>query len=126
MSSGKHSPLIALPDIKQLQPSPRVILLFLIGALAAGTVIIGLFFFSITAFTLYSQASGRIYPGVSTAGLDLGWMQIDQAAVLIHRRWALEQNITVTDGVHQLVISPGDLGIMVDALATADTAWHAG
>ena len=104
----------------------RSFLLVLMGSfIACAVLIVLLFFFLVSGYT-FIIFSGLILPGVSTAGVDLSLVTSDRAAIEIHKRWSLEPSITVSDGIHEFELSPGDLGINVNALETANKAYNYG
>jgi LysM repeat protein len=71
----------------------------------------------------YYQISQRVVPGVYSGSVRLGGLTVDQAAIRIHTDWNLMRKITVTDGFHTWQVAPGDLGLDVDPVATAQQAY---
>lgn len=110
----------------EIANNTRPFLLFIIGALLAGAVVI----FSIIGFVLagyfYFQISGRILPNIHAADIDLGMMTKQDAAVELHKRWALDQHINITDGATEISLLPHELGLYVDSLRTAEAAYQHG
>jgi LysM repeat protein len=76
--------------------------------------------------TAYFRAYGPVAPGVRSAGIDLGGMTVEQAALVLHQTWNLEHSIRVTEGKHSWAISPSELGIELDVLAAAQAAHRIG
>lgn len=72
--------------------------------------------------------SDKIYPGVSVAGVPLGGLTVDEATSAI--KDALTPypgpNVTLRFGEHRWLLSPDDLGVTVDASATAAQAFAVG
>ncbi|MGW8250941.1 MAG: peptidoglycan binding domain-containing protein, partial [Anaerolineales bacterium] len=72
---------------------------------------------------VYYQMSGRIAPGVRVGDTQLGWMTIEQAATALHGDWNLEPRLEVSDGFQSWMLSPADLGLELDAIQTAHSAF---
>ena len=68
-------------------------------------------------------ASGRILPGVSVAGIALGTLTLEDASAELQNRWA---QITVRDGNRLWQVTPTQLGLTLDAEATALAAQRYG
>ena len=68
-------------------------------------------------------ASGRILPGVSVAGISLGNMSLDDATAQLESSWS---SITVRDGSRTWQAQPAQLGMTLDAQATALAAQRRG
>lgn len=67
--------------------------------------------------------SGNILPGVSAAGVPLGGKSVNDAAAALVAHW---QNVHVRDGERVWQIPAGQLGILIDAQATAQNAQRYG
>lgn len=80
----------------------------------------------VPALYAYYQFSGRIAPGVSAGGVDLSGMTVMKARLTIEKAWGVEARILVTNGVQSQLITPAELGIQVDAAATAQRAHEVG
>jgi LysM repeat protein len=65
--------------------------------------------------------SGRVLPGVSSAGVDLGNMSEEQAAQALAENWN-SRGLTLRDGDRMWAVSPDEIGVTIDAAATAHTA----
>lgn len=88
----------------------------------SGAGILTLLFGLILAFglvLLITLSSGRILPGVRVAGLNLGNLSVEDATGQIAAEFGA---ITVRDGDRNWRIASADLGISVDAAATAANA----
>jgi lipoprotein-anchoring transpeptidase ErfK/SrfK len=67
--------------------------------------------------------SGRILPGVSALGASLGGMSRDQAADMLAGQWT---SIPVRVGDKTFTVNPAQIGLALDAAATAANAAEAG
>jgi vancomycin resistance protein YoaR len=113
------------PSLSKVKPGARVPW-WLVFAFALGTALIvvlsGLVLFEII-FSI------RVLPGVSVWGIDLSGQTIDQAAQTIDARLAAQFNATpieLTDAGQVFNVTPIDLGLRLDARATAQAALNAG
>jgi lipoprotein-anchoring transpeptidase ErfK/SrfK len=83
-----------------------------------------------TAYYVYYQAYGLITPGVHALGLDLGGLPVSRAAAKLDRAWNVDRKIEMgritSDGVQSWLVAPPEVGIRVDALATAQAAYRVG
>jgi vancomycin resistance protein YoaR len=72
--------------------------------------------------------TGRIFPGVSLAGIDLSGMKPADAAVKISQAWNYPQRGTILlrDGAHTWAARPVELGLSMDYAAAALSAYHCG
>ena len=72
--------------------------------------------------------AGRIYPGVSAAGVDLGGLNPQQAAQRLSQEWTYpnQGRVALTYNDRVWVLSPAQLGLGLDAQATAQQAFDAG
>ncbi|MBI5670692.1 MAG: L,D-transpeptidase family protein [Chloroflexi bacterium] len=87
--------------------------------------LVALVFMSCAAVTLglglvYTEG---ILPGVSAGGIALGGLSQAEAAAALRDRW---QTITLRDGSRAWSVNPADLGITLDARATAKAAYEQG
>ena len=102
---------------------PKQILASLIGGLAlfAGIVLM---------WTIIYQLSfaGRIFPGVSVAGVDLSGLSRGEAALKLSQTlsYASTGKILFRDGEKVWVASPVELGMVFDPTASADAAYAHG
>lgn len=83
----------------------------------------------LTSLTLYSAAhAGKIYPGVSLAGIQLGGLTPAEASDLLARNLLYPQTgkIVFEDGQQIWVASPAELGLSLDFQSNAQTAYEFG
>jgi vancomycin resistance protein YoaR len=75
-----------------------------------------------------SAYNGRIYPGVSVAGLDLSGLTAEEAARQLMGGLPYPQNgnITFTDGQQSWEASPSQLGLSIDLVGTLSQAFRIG
>ncbi len=99
----------------------------LVAALISGVV---LFFIVIVASTLGYQLlyAGRIFPGVSVAGVDLSGLTPSDAAVKLNQTlsYPLGGKLLFRDGEKAWVASPAELGMVFDPSSSAVTAYSLG
>jgi vancomycin resistance protein YoaR len=99
----------------------------MILALAGGVI---LFFSAILAWTLGYQLiyAGRIFPGVSVAGVDLSGLAPNDAAVKLSQTlsYPMTGKILFRDGEQVWVASPLELGMAFDPSASAQAAYRLG
>jgi lipoprotein-anchoring transpeptidase ErfK/SrfK len=72
---------------------------------------------------VYYQMTGRIAPGVRVGESRLSWMTVEDAAVLLQKDWNMGRRLVVSDGLQSWSISTADLGLSVNAIQTARTAF---
>lgn len=108
-----------LPSRPPVKRSRRDALLYLAIGLVALVVM------SCAAVTLGIGLvyTGGILPGVSAGGIALGGLSQPEAATALQTRW---QMITLRDGERAWSVNPADLGIALDARATAKAAYEQG
>ena len=98
-----------------------------IAALVSGAT---LFLGILLAWTLGYQLvyAGRIFPGVSVAGIDLSGLTRDEAAVKLSQTlsYPLTGKILFRDGEKVWVASPAELGMVFDPSSSASTAYQLG
>lgn len=109
---------------KEVQPSPLLqITLVLVGG-------VGLFVILCLALAAgYGFVhAGRIYPGVWMGGIDLGGLTLEQATAELAGRLTFPETgkIVFRDGQEVWVVSPADLGLRLDAQASAQMAYELG
>src|SRR6266540_1678611 len=99
----------------------------IVAALVSGVV---LFLALILAWTLGYQLlyAGRIFPGVSVAGVDLSGMKPSDAAVKLSQAlsYPISGKVLFRDGEKAWVASPAELGMVFDASSSAMTAYRLG
>jgi len=107
-------------------PSRNTILQALVAlALGVAMYFLALFFWTATAPTRYA---GRIFPGVSVAGIDLSGKTPADAALLLSQTltYPYTGKVVFRDGAQVWVASPAELGMVFDAAATAESAFRVG
>jgi LysM repeat protein len=72
---------------------------------------------------VYYQMSGRIAPGVHVGETSLSWMTVEDAAIAIQKEWNMEHRLVVSDGFQTLTVSQAELGLEVNAVETARSAF---
>lgn len=91
-----------------------------IGAGIVGVVVLAFLIFVITHAT-----QNRIYPNVWTLGMNLGGKTVDEAVTALQQAWNTTP-IVLVDGERQWQATPAELGIRLDARATAESARNVG
>src|SRR5262245_49795049 len=103
------------------------ILPYIIAIFISGTV---LFFGLIIVWVLGYQLmyAGRIFPGVSVAGVDLSGMTPSDAAVKLGQTlsYPINGRILFRDGEKVWVATPAQLGMVFDPSSSAVTAYNLG
>lgn len=98
-----------------------------IAALFSGFV---LFLIVLTAWTVGYQLlyAGRIFPGVSVAGVDLSGLSRDEAAVKLHQMlsYPIAGKILFRDQEQAWIASPAELGMVFDPTSSAAGAYGVG
>jgi vancomycin resistance protein YoaR len=110
------------------QPYQRVPLFpQIVAALVSGVT---LFFIGIITWTLGYQLvyAGRIFPGVSVAGVDLSGLTPPEAAVKLNQTlsYPVSGRILFRDGEKAWVASPAELGMVFDPSSSAMSAYRLG
>src|SRR6266498_3287699 len=99
----------------------------IVAALVSGFI---LFFGLIITWVLGYQLlyAGRIFPGVSVAGVDLSGMKPSDAAVKLNQSlsYPITGKILFRDGEKAWVASPAELGMVFDPSSSAVTAYKLG
>jgi vancomycin resistance protein YoaR len=96
------------------------------------SILIGLVIFgaSLVLYFLGTQIwyAGRIFPGVRVAGVEMGGLQQQEAAQRITAAVSYPQQgkILLRDGDRIWIATPADLGLYLDPLATARSAYQVG
>ena len=115
MTSISH-PYQKLPVVPQI-----------VAAIISGAT---LFLILLLAWTLGFQLfyAGRIFPGVSVAGVDLSGLTRDEAAVKLNQTlsYPFTGKILFRDGEKAWVASPAELGMVFDPSSSAATAYQLG
>ena len=107
---------------KRVPVLPQVVAAFISG--------ITLFFAVIIIWTLGYQLlyAGRIFPGVSVAGIDLSGMNPSDAAVKLNQALSFSTTgkILFRDGEKAWIATPAELGMVFDPSSSAVTAYKLG
>ena len=111
-----------------LQPYQRTpVLPQIVAALVSGVT---LFFIVILAWTLGYQLvyAGRIFPGVSVAGVDLSGLTPSEAALKLNQTlsYPVSGKILFRDGEKAWVASPAEVGMVFDPSSSAMSAYQLG
>lgn len=83
---------------------------------------------SVTVLIYEWRHQDRIYPGVTVLGLDLGGLELKEVMALLDRQLNPYQGeqLTLHYGQQSWQVSPSDLGVSLDAAATAVSAYAVG
>lgn len=111
------------PKRKQSASSRRRWWLWGIVAPVVGLPVLALTTLALVILGMLLLLGGRVYPRVSVAGVPLGGLTEAEAAVALRAEW---QGVVLRDGVRSWAVSLADLGIAVDASATASRAYSEG
>ncbi len=110
-------------------PMPRRTPL-LAQVIAAGTAGVLLFLGAILAWVVGYQLvyAGRIFPGVSVAGVDVSGLSPDQAALKLSETlsYPISGKVVLRDVNNAWVASPAQLGMVFDASGSAASAYRLG
>ncbi|MFZ5820633.1 MAG: VanW family protein [Chloroflexota bacterium] len=110
-------------------PAPRQNLLWaqILAALLGG---LALFLGAVILWTLGFQLfyAGRIFPGVSVAGVDLSGLAPAEASLELSQRlsYPYTGKIVLRDGARVWLVSPAQMGMAFDASASAQAAYRLG
>ncbi len=98
--------------------------------LAIGLGGLALFFGFLIVWTLGYQLvyAGRIFPGVTVAGVDISGLNPAEAAVKLNQTLSFPINgkVILRDGDRIWVVSPAELGMVFDASSSAQAAYRLG
>lgn len=95
--------------------------------LMIGLILLPLILLSLAGgFYAYYQTSGRIIPGVMVGSSHVGGLPITAAALELEKTWNLDNQITITNGIQTVRVSPAELGLRLDALNTVRAAYQIG
>ncbi len=98
--------------------------LVLLGA-ALSLLLVGACFLTLAVGVGLVYGSGNVIPGVHAAGVDVSGMSQSEAAVALSQTWN-EQGLVLRDGARTWTAAPAELGITLDAGATAAHAYEWG
>ena len=88
--------------------------------------IAGTIFLAFIIFVLAHVTQNRIFPNVWSLGIALGGQSVEEAAAALQQVWDNEMRIQLVDGERQWEITPAELGMRLDARATAESARSVG
>lgn len=115
------------PATQRTQISSPSVLLQVIVALAGGMALFLIFgLLAVIGFDLYY--AGRVFPGVSVAGVDLSGLGPEEAEALLAERLNYPQTgkIVFQEGDDLWIATPTELGLYMDAEANAQAAYSLG
>jgi vancomycin resistance protein YoaR len=100
----------------------QILLALLAGFLIFGVVVL------LTFFGTRLWYAGRVFPGVSMAGIPVGGLSVSDATALITEKINYPQNgkIVLRDGDKIWVATPSELGLTIDPEASARAAFAVG
>ena len=96
----------------------------LLGA-ALSLLLVGMCFLTLAVGAGLVYGSGNVLPGVHAAGVDVGGLSKREAAARLSQTWT-ERGIVLRDGARTWAAVPAELGISLDAAATAANAYEWG
>ncbi|HML22632.1 MAG TPA: L,D-transpeptidase family protein, partial [Aggregatilinea sp.] len=114
--SNGHRP----PAPRRRTARPRVKMLALIGG-GLSLALVGLCALALVAGLAVLLGSDRVLPGVSAGGVDVGNLSEARAAETLAAAWNSD-GIVIRDGARSWTAAPGEIGIVLDASATAAQA----
>lgn len=77
-------------------------------------------------FVITHTAQNRIFPNVWTLGLSLGDKTVEESIALLQQAWNNDIRIQLIDQERQWEVTPTELGMRLDARATAESARNVG
>ncbi len=111
----------------KVNPERRSVFSYIILALGIGFAIIILF---AMVFMLGNtiQQRGKIFSGVSMAGIDLSGMTLNESQEALSQKLNYQANgkILLVDGDRSWLVAPAELGFFIDPQANAQKAYEAG
>jgi vancomycin resistance protein YoaR len=120
-------PPAVIPPRTTTAPAPGASIINGLLALSLGLIVFGALL--ITAVLSFEAAyEGKIYPGVTAAGIDLTGMTPAEAAILLAQRldYPLSGKIDFQEGQTVWSAKPFELGLFLDSQATALAAYQVG
>ncbi|HQU37395.1 MAG TPA: VanW family protein [Anaerolineales bacterium] len=107
---------------RTLPALPQILAAFVSGV----TLFLGILIASTLGYQL--MYAGRIFPGVSVAGVDLSGLTRDEAALKLNQTlsYPITGKILFRDGEKVWVASPAELGMVFDPSSTAGAAFQLG
>jgi vancomycin resistance protein YoaR len=95
--------------------------------LTLGAVAVVIFLFLLAILVDSALYHGKIHPGVTVSGIELGGMTPEEAKTALEQRVQEVQKsrVTLTSGTKTWTVSPKDVGVTIDAAATVGSAMDA-
>jgi vancomycin resistance protein YoaR len=122
------SPLSRTPPPSH--PSAQRTIFPWLSALAAlaGGLLLFLTFSGISLYYFEANYDGKVYPGVTVAGHDLSGLTPAEASSLIASRMDYSERgrIVFQEGESIWIATPGELGLRIDSLSSAQVAYQVG
>ncbi len=123
LSATRPTPSNATPSARRRNPLRPLLLITAIGAVALAVPLAA-------SGALYGSfaLSESIAPGVTVAGLSVGDLTVEQAATVLDDLWNRQLTLQVVDPPSGAAwtMTPGELGLSVDGLQTAQHAFAVG
>jgi len=107
---------------KTYKPGLQLAFVLVFGFLLAAIVgVVGVYAYE-------NKYAGRIYPGVSVAGIDLSNLTEGEAALKLRQefKYLASGRLLFTDKENKWIFNPAQMGLSVDLLATANAAYRFG
>ncbi len=106
---------------------PGLIWVQMAAALTGGIVVFGVVL-SLLSMLYGLVYAGRIFPGVSVAGVDLSGLNQDEAVIKLSTSLTFPYGgrVTLRDGANTWTTTPAQLGMLFDPKATAELAYQFG
>lgn len=114
------------PSTRSRKDNASVLKVILVVLILAITAMITLPAVALIGMWSYYESADLIFPGVVLGDSRLEGLTIPDAAIEIQRSWNFARKIRITDGIHSWDVTPVDIGINLDALATARNAYQIG
>jgi vancomycin resistance protein YoaR len=124
---GTISPMRVYPAYRRNNPVLQPLFLQITSALAGGFALFLVFSLVLVAgFSLLY--TGKIYPGVSVAGVSLGGLTPEDAAAQLAAQFTFPNTgkIVFQDGSQVWIATPAELGLNLDAQSSAQAAYQWG
>jgi LysM repeat protein len=84
--------------------------------------IVGTMVLVFVIFVLINVTQNRIFPNVWSMGIGLGGQSVEEAAAALQQAWDSTVRIQLVDGERVWTLTPDELGMRLDAHATAEAA----
>lgn len=116
----------AVPRPRRKKSTFAETLPWLIVGVEVGLVVVLLIAAIVGFGAVMFYSTGRILPGVSSFGVRLGTLTVDEAAEKLRMAWLDGQQLVLRDGARTWRVSPEALGLQLDAAETALRAQRVG